>query len=405
MIEEPLVSGRIRLSCPLRDHVVPDTWYKRSVRLTRLLPALFLIPLVASGPPAWAGNPSVCGVAFAPVNAPDVPRASDHLVAVAAAGSRKAWAVGVAVVHNLTPQPLVERGAGVRWRIVATPGLASPAGLNGVASIATDDAWAVGDESGATLAEHWDGSAWSVVPTPNPGGVGGDGLVAVAAATATDVWAVGSQTIGGGAQPLAERWDGSAWSVVPTPDPFPGGAGFSGVAAVDASLAWAVGAGTRSDGSIAPFIERWDGTGWTVESIPPVRASTAELLGVSASAADDVWAAGFLVTRHGRHRALLEHFDGTTWSVIPGAAIQVVLAAVTSRSPTDAWAVGSKGARAVVAEHWDGTAWSLVQTKSPGAVDYALGVAASPSGRVWLTGEFSGPKGNRFDALVEQACP
>ena len=67
--------------------------------------------------------------------------------------------------------------------------------LLAAAAIAHNDIWAVGvvrDISGtaSTLAEHFDGTSWSVVPTP----VVNDPLVAVAGSASNDVWAVGSQT-------------------------------------------------------------------------------------------------------------------------------------------------------------------------------------------------------------------
>ena len=59
--------------------------------------------------------------------------------------------------------------------------------------------------------EHWNGTAWSVVPSPNVGPV----LTlshGVAAVSANDVWAVGSYDVTDKA--LVEHWDGTAWSVV-----------------------------------------------------------------------------------------------------------------------------------------------------------------------------------------------
>src|SRR5436305_546774 len=66
--------------------------------------------------------------------------------------------------------------------------------LSGVAALTASNAWAVGgyDTGGTglnhTLIEHWNGTAWSIVPTPDsPPGV----LNAVDAVSASDVWAVG----------------------------------------------------------------------------------------------------------------------------------------------------------------------------------------------------------------------
>ena len=45
--------------------------------------------------------------------------------------------------------------------------------LNGVAAVSSNDVWAVGfwvdGLQRRTLAEHWDGTSWTVVSTPYPG--------------------------------------------------------------------------------------------------------------------------------------------------------------------------------------------------------------------------------------------
>ena len=47
-----------------------------------------------------------------------------------------------------------------------------------------------------TLTEHWNGTAWSVVASPNLG-TSDNVLYGVAAVAANDVWAVGYYQIGG----------------------------------------------------------------------------------------------------------------------------------------------------------------------------------------------------------------
>src|SRR2546428_245363 len=62
-----------------------------------------------------------------------------------------------------------------------------------------------------TLTEHWDGSQWSIVPSPNPGNLG-NSLWAVTALSHDNVWAVGIyQANPGGFQPLFEHWTGTNW--------------------------------------------------------------------------------------------------------------------------------------------------------------------------------------------------
>ena len=93
--------------------------------------------------------------------------------------------------------------------------------LFGASALSPSDVWVVGDQEGRngkfeTLAEHWNGTTWSVVPTSDPGS-SGNHLYAVDAVSPDNVWAVGQQ-LGGEApdQGLVEHWDGQQWSVVPT---------------------------------------------------------------------------------------------------------------------------------------------------------------------------------------------
>ena len=119
--------------------------------------------------------------------------------------------------------------------------------LAGAAAIADNDIWAVGGISTPsgqqTLAEHFNGTSWSVVPTPSP--TSNSFFSGVAAAASKDVWAVGNS--------LIEHWNGSSWSVVPSPT----GTRLNGVAAPASNNAWAVGYETNSGNAV---VEHWDRT-------------------------------------------------------------------------------------------------------------------------------------------------
>ena len=71
-----------------------------------------------------------------------------------------------------------------------------------------------------TVTEHWNGKIWTVVARPDAG-TQNNHLSGVTAISATDVWAVGDfQTSTGSGtvfQTLTEHWDGTAWSIVPQP--------------------------------------------------------------------------------------------------------------------------------------------------------------------------------------------
>ena len=117
--------------------------------------------------------------------------------------------------------------SGFSWSVVPTPNPSSSPNDNlpGVACTSTSDCWAVGSASSGvglsqTLAEHWDGTAWSIVTTPNAGTSEENFLYGVACISASDCWAVGYSVVSGFvADTLAEHWNGSAWSIVTTPNP------------------------------------------------------------------------------------------------------------------------------------------------------------------------------------------
>ena len=153
--------------------------------------------------------------------------AGNTLNEVAAVSATDAWAVGTSCYSEKT---LVERWNGSSWRIVPSPSFLTGGDgiqneLYGVAAVSATDVWAVGfyeAASGAyqTLALHWNGSAWKVVPSPNPSQTV-NVLTAVAAVGPGDIWAVGYMN-GGASQPLVEHWNGSAWRVVAGPKLAPG---------------------------------------------------------------------------------------------------------------------------------------------------------------------------------------
>jgi hypothetical protein len=175
------------------------------------------------------------------------------LYGVAATSSKDAWAVGYYDNGNpngTTYQTLVEHWNGTTWKRVASP---SPGGSNhanwlyGVAAISSSNAWAVGDfDNGTTLqtlVEHWNGTTWKRVASPSPGSVSSD-LHGVTAVSASNIWAVGGYYNGGtgAGQTLIEHWNGTMWAQVPSPNPgAANGNNLFAVAATSASSIWAVG--------------------------------------------------------------------------------------------------------------------------------------------------------------------
>src|SRR5439155_3382703 len=183
---------------------------------------------------------------------------SNYLWGISAVSASDMWAVGH--YGDYLNQTLTMHFDGAGWTIVPSPnaGTDEPTRLTGVAAISTNDVWAVGYH-GAQPAEqalvmHWNGSQWSLVSSPSPSAR--MRLYQVAGASANDVWAVGYYLNDNPSalQTLVEHWNGAAWSVVPSPNPAVDGSLLSGLAIVSPSDIWAVGRGyTVSDFRIHPL--------------------------------------------------------------------------------------------------------------------------------------------------------
>lgn len=285
--------------------------------------------------------------------------------------------------------------------------------LLGVDAVSENDVWAVGwsQEPDAppyiqrTLIEHFDGTAWNIVPSPNPVNDTSSVLHAVSASSANDVWAVG--TTHNGTFPgrtLIEHWNGTHWSIVPSPSPDSQFNELRGVAAISATNAWAVGyrSGTQNETPIETLILHWDGFAWTQVPSPNVPAGANQLFGMTPLSANDIWAVGSV---GGAPLAL--HWDGSAWSVVPvnghGGMVGEFLTGISGTAGHDLWAVGqgrgffSNRAGATL-RHWNGVHWTLkvCYAASPsnpppdyeggGPDSYLTGVSAAGSNEVWAVG-------------------
>ena len=96
---------------------------------------------------------------------------------------------------------------------------------------------------GRTLIEHWNGTAWSVVPSPDPddSGYSDDFLTAVGALSPSAIWAVGDYESRGRTKTLIVHWNGTTWNQVASPSPGSADNQLDGVWAVSANDVWAVG--------------------------------------------------------------------------------------------------------------------------------------------------------------------
>jgi hypothetical protein len=242
---------------------------------------------------------------------------------------------------------------------------------------------------------------WTVVPSPGPANTS-SGLDGVAAVSASNVWAVG----GSGSQlglglTLIEHWQGSTWKIVTSPSPSSIFNHLYAVTTVSANDVWAVGFDVNSSQATQTLVEHWNGTSWSVVKSPSPGSINNQLFSVAAVSASDVWAVGFTATNTTQH-TLIEHWNGTSWTVVksPSPSSNDVLTGVAAVSANDVWAVGAGNTMSgTLTEHWNGTSWSIVKSPSPGSSSDLVDVAAVSSGDVWAVGYAL--KGSSIVTLIE----
>jgi hypothetical protein len=363
-----------------------------------------------------AATAQVCDGTWAIVASPNpAGEVDDGLSSLAVVSPNDIWAVGNSGTYGGSRSTLAEHWNGSSWSIVSTPN--GPNEVNwllGADAVSSDDVWAVGYSATnppeqsfrRTLIEHWNGSSWSVIPSPNPtpplsGGPVSNELYGVAAVSANDVWAVGISVDFGAGRTLIVHWDGTGWSRVPSPSPGEYG-WLRSVSAASPTDVWAVGT-HYVNGLQVTLVLHWNGARWSVVPSPNDGPFTQELFRVRAISANDVWAVGYHLAVFGFNQVFqtsIFHWNGSTWSVVPSPDVNQLnnyLWSVDGTSATDAWAVGFYDTGfelRTMTQHWDGTSWTI--QPSPNAsevIDELTDVAAVSSTDVWTVGQTA----NSFD--------
>jgi hypothetical protein len=359
-----------------------------------------------------------CTSAFALVPSPNVGAGDNVLAAVAGSSNSDIWAVGQFVPDSkpTITSTLTTRFNGSTWSVVASPNVGGRSNaLTGVA-VKSGKAWAVGyyiDGSGVarSLIESWNGSTWSVVAHPQPGSA--DTLFKVSTVSATDIWAVGYQWDSAGVfHTLTEHFNGTAWSVVSSLDPGVNGNELYAVAAIASNNVWAVGQQVGSAFPDKALIEHWNGTKWSLVAAP-ASASSTQLLSLSAASSAVVWGVGDAQDDvHGQH-TLAERAVNGAWGIQTSATIGSAenhLLGVSAASDSLAWAVGqymdaAGGTMKTLIERGGSSGW--VQVSSPNATDTddngLADVAVVDAHNVWAVGMFAGA--NADQTLIVHACP
>ncbi len=265
------------------------------------------------------------GTQWSIVASPNPVGAGDsELYGVSCAGPSFCAGVGVSGPGGTPVNALVEQWDGTAWSVVSAmnvPG-ALLTELNAVSCASTTSCTAVGYSKDVSnnrhaLVEAWNGTAWSIVSTTAPAGATNSQFNAVSCATSSWCMAVGDQTVSGNFVTLAEIWNGTTWSVVPSPNPAPGTSGeFDGVSCAGAGFCVGVGRWLNSAVKFQALIETWNGTSWTNVAAPQAMPSNDNFLDdVSCISATSCGVVGSVGTSTAAPVALT--WDGSTWSIVP----------------------------------------------------------------------------------------
>jgi hypothetical protein len=281
---------------------------------------------------------------------------------------------------------LAERWNGTSWRIQRTPrpGGATSSLLFDVSCASPRSCTAVGsatEPSGITvpLAERWNGRSWSIQPTPRPLANGGRVayLGGVSCASTKTCVAVGfsGNRAGTRGRAIAERWNGTGWTIERTAQPSGAAVSFlSALSCPSPRSCTAAGYLTNRGGLGETLVERWNGTSWTVQPTPtPTGATLVQLVGVSCAEPSVCTAVGYFSNITGIDVMLAEHWNGVSWSIertrYPAGARYVRLAGVSCPSPMSCAAVGLfnnvTGIDVTLSERSRGGSWSIQHIPYP----------------------------------------
>jgi len=338
------------------------------------------------------------------------PAAGSALMSVWCTFSFSCIAVGDAPSGSNTTVPLAERWNGSSWQIqkTAKPKGAANSQLNSVTCVTALDCVAVGSASPSLndqvpLVEHWNGKSWKIEKAPTRPGFIESNLTGVSCMSATRCIATGSSFKPSVFVTLAELWNGSAWTIQKTPNVTNGGR-LNAVACPSRNDCLAVGDGFGArwngkswalvklgspgspasltaiscragvcyaagnffqDAVLTGVIEFWNGSRWRVQNANIDTSNDSSIYGgISCTTATNCTAAGSYHDPVDGNRALAEDFSLRWQNASPQPFFGVTatsLNSVSCTSPNSCLAVGSFStttSNGSFSDTWDGSTWT-----------------------------------------------
>ena len=274
-----------------------------------------------------------------------MPGDQSNLLGVYPVSRTNVWAVGFFIRELDNTLPVIDHFNGKAWATVPSPRIGYGV-LSGIAGTSGSNIWAVGRKLGrptVTLVEHFNGHRWARVPSPSPVSDYID-FGAIKVRSGHDIWVAGDYTNSRGIfRTLIEHYNGRAWTRVPSPDIGAGDNYLSAIAAAGPRGLLAVGrawTGSR----FRPLALRWNGRTWKAHLLPAAGSGDNTLNGLTAGPAGTLWAVGSATGAHGAQRTLTERYRGGRWHIVasPNAnGSDNILYAAARAGTRSIWAVGS----------------------------------------------------------------
>lgn len=354
----------------------------------------------ASG--AKPAAPDSCGVKWRNVYSPNTSTtATNTLEDIDAVSTGNVWAVGYRITDGGVFRTMIQHWDGTEWSIVSSPNAGSSSSsnfLNSVVAVSANDVWAGGYyyASGGvatTLLLHWNGSTWSVSASSQPGEI--ESLDAV---SATNVWAVGHVYSSPAERTLSLNWNGSTWAAAATPNIGTAANSLYDVSATSAGTVYAV--GSYYDSALAKtrsLAMRRNGSAWELVSGTTSTGDSETLFGVEVLSAGNIWAVGTWDSQTTDDLTYIVHWNGSSWAQItsPNPSTRTnELVDISAVSANDIWAVGNYTTVGNVvtkpfSAHWNGASWSTVEVPDGiGENTVLASVSALSASEAWSAGQF-----------------
>lgn len=264
-----------------------------------------------------------------------------------------------------------------------------------------------GGSSSKGFAEQLSAGAWHKMALP----AGAPGLYSISCVSATWCMAVGSEVvdqIANTTKTVELKWNGATWRKVTAPinsltGPNPW---IDAVSCLSMNFCMAAG---YSD-QYTPLAEAWNGTAWTVTTPPPVSVfmTFRELRAISCASASSCLAVGAEYGCCGAYDGFELAWDGSSWTNVSDQSNQFSLSGVSCTKVTLCLVVGTQGPSdsqpivpSAVVEKFDGTTWTGIHVKAVWKQSALNAVSCSNANWCAAVGSYTTGSGVTFP-LVER---